>query len=158
MHKIVYVAVVALALSACSGDKQEEGGVAPAPQTTAPDAPAEVVTVDEIANAIEHVRQQAAVSVRYDRRRDLDEATERQVYVEMLGSTAEQTEALAVTAFEAAGFSVRKGLADAKGIRLQFRKRGVESINALIRDQATSPAFKDPAGTSSLYLRQVQKD
>ncbi len=161
MQKILYGAVLALALSACGGSTQDEARVDPAHESTAPATEAaatEPAVVDEIANVLGHIQRQAALSVRYDRPRTVEQSVERQVYVEMLGSTAEQTEALAVAAFETAGFTSRRGLADANGVRMQFRKKGAEHINALIRDQAASPPFKDPAGTSSLYLRQVQMD
>lgn len=161
MKKILYGAGLALALSACGGSEQEEARVDPARESTAPaieTSASEPKVVDEIASVLGHIQGQAALSVRYDRPRNLEQSVERQVYVEMLGPTAAQTEALAVAAFEAAGFTSRRGLADANGVRMQFRKKGVEHINALIRDQAASPPFKDPAGTSSLYLRQAQID
>lgn len=158
MQKIAYVAAIAFALSACGGSSQEEGRLQE-PVTPMVEAQAdEEAAVDEISDVIEQIEGQAALSVRYDRPRNVGQAIERQVYVEMLGSTVERTETLAVGAFEAAGFTSRKGLADANGIRMQFRKDGVEHVNALIRDQTASPPFKDPAGTSSLYLRQVRTD
>lgn len=158
MKKIILVAL-SLALVACDRAPQEDARTDSAPQLTTSGAPVEEsVVVDEIEGVISDVSGQAALNLRYDRPRNLDGKIERQVYVEMLGPTSEQTESLAVAAFEAAGFTTRRGLDDANGVRLQFRKTGSEHINALIRDQAASPPFENPAGTSSLYLRQVQKD
>lgn len=157
MRKLVAVASISLLLSACGADQPAAtSGQARVPslEATTPVAQ-EPVSGDQVDQGLESLQQRTATSVRYDRIRTLEDGTkQRQVFVEMLGATAEEADAHAMQVFEDAGFTVRRGLVDKNGIRLQYRKPGVESINALIRTAEAGPPLNDPAATSSFYIRQ----
>lgn len=161
MRKLIAFASLSLLLAACGADQPaapaNQGGT-PALESTTPlpaQKPVAGDQVDHVDQALDSLQQLAASTIRYDRIRTLEDGTkQRQVFVEMLGATAEDTDAYATQVFEKAGFSIRKGLVDENGIRVQYRKSGVESISALIRSAQVGPKLDDPAATSSFYIRQ----
>ncbi|MFC0718035.1 hypothetical protein [Luteimonas padinae] len=161
MRKFIVLASVSLALAACGADQpaqpaQPAGqGQAPSLQAGTQQSARKPAPADQFDQALESLAQRSAASIRYDRIRTLEDGTkQRQVFVEMLGATAEETDAHATQVFEEAGFTTRKGLVDGNGIRLAYRKAGGESISALIRSAEAGPPLNDPAATSSLYIRQ----
>lgn len=159
MRKYVVLSVIALAVSACGADQPPAPageGRAPSLQSTTPEPASAPAAGDHIDLALEALQQRAASTIRYDRIRTLDNGTnERQVFVEMLGASAEDVDAHATEVFEQAGFTIRRGMVDENGIRLAYRKPGLEPINALIRSAESGPALNDPAATSSFYIRQA---
>lgn len=159
MRKLIFLGGISLVLAACGADQPAapaSQGTTPSLEATTPaQKPASGDQVDQLDLALEGLHQLSASSVRYDRIRTLEDGTkQRQVFVEMLGATAEEVDINAAQVFEKAGFTVRKGLVDENGIRLQYRKSGVEPINALIRSAEAGPPLNDSSATSSFYVRQ----
>lgn len=159
MRKFFYVAALSLALAGCGADQP--------PETAAPAATKHAAATAKsvhhatrphalgIDAALKAVSRKAPTSIRYDRVvQDKAGHNLRQVFVEMLGASATETEALVTKALASSGFSVRRGKNDANGIRLQYQKKGAQPINVLIRDKKASPPLKVATATASLYLRQ----
>lgn len=159
MRVLCFSCFVTLFLAACGADKPPADPASRADQATRPELISTTQSpsrsVDAIDQALEILKGKASISVRYDRVRTLDGgAKQRQVFVEMLGSDAEETDALAAGLFEKDGFDTRRGRVDENGIRVLYRKPGVEPINVLIRSAESGPPLRADGATSSLYLRQ----
>lgn len=159
MRNSLYLIIFSLALAGCGADQPPAATDAPASKNVA----ATVKSPSHVArpapagmdSALKVVSSNAPTSVRYDRIvQDKTSAHVRQVFVEMLGASTAQTEALATKALASSGFSAHRGKADENGIRLQYRKKGAEPVNVLIRDKKASPPLKAAQATASLYLRQ----
>lgn len=153
--KSVYISCcIGLLLAGCGEEQPSAKGYTSSPRLIATE-PGQPKAVDEIRQVLASLERGTPIWIRYDRVRALEDGREeRQVFVEILGPSAEETDLLAMKVFGQAGFTVRKGLVDRNGIRLQYRKSGVEPINVLIRSLEAGPPLSDPAATSSLYVRQ----
>ncbi|MGY0560319.1 hypothetical protein ACW7G2_06340 [Luteimonas sp. A277] len=158
MRRFITLSGLILLLAGCGADQPaapaSQGGT-PTLESTTPRPAQKPIAGDPVDQGLENLQKMAASTVRYDRIRTLEDGTkQRQVFVEMLGATAEDTHSSATQIFEKGGFTVRTGLMDENGIRVQYRKTGVEPISALIRSAEGGPPLNDPAATSSFYIRQ----
>ena len=162
--RLLPVCFAALLLAACGADQPvnppTDTAAAPAPSAapakptpaTRPAAPKDT-TIDA---AIAAIVPPDVGTVRYDRLRVAETGKqERQVFVEILGQSAEAIEGMAVAHLTAAGFEVVRRFNDENGFRVTLTKKGHQPVRLLLRDKAAGPALNDPAATSSLYFRQV---
>ena len=159
MRNSLYLIIFSLALAGCGADQPPAATDAPVSKNVAAAAKspshAAKLTQAGMDSALKVVSSKAPTSIRYDRVvQDKTGAHLRQVFVEMLGTSTTQTEALATEALASSGFSTHRRKADENGIRLQYRKKGAEPVNVLIRDKKASPPLKAAKATASLYLRQ----
>ena len=161
MRNMKYAIVLSFLLSACGADQPVETDVVsqePMLTATTPVDPigADAANLNIIDTALDQIAGETQVFIRYDRVRSTKEGkNERQVFVEMLEASDRETEKVLTSKLGADGFAVRKGLDDEMGIRLQYKKAGVEPLNVLIRDKAASPPLAKEQAISSLYIRQT---
>jgi hypothetical protein len=159
MRKSFHVMIFSLVLAGCGADHPPETASVPVAKSAIDNAkwPSREARLPQVGidSVLKAISGKVPISVRYDRVvQDKAGKKQRRAFVEMLGASAAQAETLATKAFTSSGFSVRRGKDDADGVRLQYRKKGVEPISLLIRDKKAGPPLKAVKATSSLYLRQ----
>lgn len=147
-----------ITLAACSGDHSSVDNDA-VPATTAQTAKPTKSKAPKMSAGIDQVLaamgKDMKLDVSYDRIAHKTDGSQRQVFIEVAGATDREDQAAVAKAFTAQGFKVYQGKDDQNGIRMSFKKTGVNEIHALIRNKGVGPSLKNPDGTSSIYLRQI---
>lgn len=150
--------ITTLALTACSGGhSSSDGGNTPAQAERAgksvkSSASQAGAGIDQVLAAL---NKSLKLSTGYDRVVEKSEGFQRQVFLEVLGASDRDAQKEVSKAFTASGFKVHQGKDDQNGIRMSFKKSGVNEIHALIRAKGVGPALKNSDATSSIYLKQT---
>ncbi|HET6430813.1 hypothetical protein [Dyella sp.] len=161
MKSITFIA--AFAVAGCSNDHSSSPAAQRASPvdhaaTTSGGAAKRPNSTPGIDSLLKVLGKEEKISIRYDRVVEAKTGDmQRQVFIEMLGASDREADSAVTKAFAAQGLTLHRGKDDEHGVRLRFVKAQMEPIEVLIRSRQEGPKLKDPAATSSVYLRQTAK-